>query len=49
VNGKYIQKITLKNGNRKYIGVFDNELESVYARDLAEVSEWHEFANTNVV
>ena len=30
------------------MGFFNNELDAVFVRDYAEVSEWGEFANTNV-
>jgi len=46
---KWESYITLKNGQLKHLGFFDNELDAVFTRDLNEVSEWGEFANTNVL
>ena len=46
---KWEAGITLKNGEKKCIGDFDRELDAVFARYRAEVSEWRDFANTNVL
>jgi hypothetical protein len=44
---KWRADITLKSGERNFLGYFDDEFEAVITRNLAEVSEWRDFANTN--
>ena len=44
---KYRALITLKNGKRKNLGLFNSELQAVFARYLAVFEEWREFANPN--